>query len=88
MRHTWAYNALSMFYYDGLVCRNYGVKNANAPLEIKGVLDDAKEQLRVLGGWSKDSLMPGYYALRFISESANERLINLWGNSLEIETKD
>lgn len=36
-----------------------------------GLMDEAKEALRLLGGWSIKSQMPDLYAKRFISEQAN-----------------
>ncbi|WP_227521336.1 hypothetical protein [Raoultella sp. T31] len=36
-----------------------------------GLMDEAKEALRLLGGWSIKSQMPDLYAKRFLSEQAN-----------------
>lgn len=38
-------------------------------------MQKAQDDLRVLGGWSSKSIMPNYYAKRFIVNSAN--LLNL-----------
>lgn len=65
-RHTWAYITLA-----------FAIKKYQA----KGLIDNdenmqqAQENLRVLGGWSVNSVMPSYYAKRFIVDSAN--LLNL-----------
>ncbi|EXC21667.1 phage integrase domain protein [Acinetobacter sp. 869535] len=45
-------------------------------------MQKALEDLRVLGGWSANSIMPNYYAKRFIVDSAN--LLNLQRISEEI----
>lgn len=37
----------------------------------KGIMDEAKDELRKLGGWSVDSQVPNLYAARFIQEKAN-----------------
>ena len=65
-RHTWAYITLA-----------FAIKKYQA----KGLIDNdenmqqAQEDLRLLGGWSANSIMPSYYAKRFIVDSAN--LLNL-----------
>jgi hypothetical protein len=38
----------------------------------KGLLEEAKDELRKLGGWSVDSQIPNLYAARFIQEKAND----------------
>lgn len=41
-------------------------------IEIQGVDEErAKDQLRIIGGWSLSSNMPSFYAKRYIAESAN-----------------
>lgn len=70
-RHTWAYLTLKKLYHlknkrlSG--SGNDFVKNS---LSI-GLMDEAKEALRLLGGWSIKSQMPDLYAKRFLSEQAN-----------------
>lgn len=70
-RHTWAYLTLKKLYhlknkkFNG--SGNDFVKNS---LSV-GVMDEAKEALRLLGGWSIKSQMPDLYAKRFLSEQAN-----------------
>ncbi|WP_421009514.1 site-specific integrase [Klebsiella aerogenes] len=70
-RHTWAYLTLKKLYhlqnkrFNGF--DNDFVKNS---LSI-GMMDEAKEALRLLGGWSIKSQMPDLYAKRFLSEQAN-----------------
>lgn len=34
-------------------------------------MEEAKEELRLMGGWSPKSQMPDFYARRFLSERAN-----------------
>jgi hypothetical protein len=34
---------------------------------IVGLMDEAKDELRLLGGWSHNSHMPDVYAKRFLS---------------------
>ncbi|HGU6635013.1 TPA: site-specific integrase [Klebsiella oxytoca] len=70
-RHTWAYLTLKKLYHlknKRLIgaCNDFS-KNS---LSI-GVMDEAKEALRLLGGWSIKSQMPDLYAKRFLSEQAN-----------------
>lgn len=38
---------------------------------IVGLMDEAKDELRLLGGWSHNSHMPDVYAKRFLSQQAN-----------------
>lgn len=72
LRHTWAYNQLrvqfslreSQFTVDGIV-------------SIKGIMEDAIDSLRVLGGWAPNSCMPQRYAKRFIHEQANKTLLSV-----------
>lgn len=61
-RHTWAYMALSDAFKNYSVIDKYTKKEA---------LDLAQEDLRILGGWSPNSLMPMYYGKRFLVERAN-----------------
>ena len=75
-RHTWAYLTIKKIYnlqykrFNG--AGNDFVKNS---LSI-GVMDEAKETLRLLGGWSMKSQMPELYAKRFLSEQANAENIH------------
>ncbi|MGS4726416.1 site-specific integrase [Citrobacter farmeri] len=75
-RHTWAYLTIKKLYnlqnkrFNG--AGNDFVKNS---LSI-GVMDEAKETLRLLGGWSIKSQMPELYAKRFLSEQANAENIH------------
>lgn len=70
-RHTWAYLTIKKLY-------NLQNKNINGSCNdfVKnslsmGRMDEAKEALRLLGGWSIKSQMPDLYAKRFLSEQAN-----------------
>lgn len=38
---------------------------------IVGLMEEAKDELRLLGGWSHNSHMPDVYAKRFLSQQAN-----------------
>ncbi|CAM6838822.1 site-specific integrase [Citrobacter portucalensis] len=70
-RHTWAYLTIKKLYnlqnkkINGS-CNDF-VKNSLS----MGRMDEAKEALRLLGGWSIKSQMPDLYAKRFLSEQAN-----------------
>ncbi|WP_180082014.1 MULTISPECIES: site-specific integrase [unclassified Acinetobacter] len=68
-RHTWAYTTLAFAIKK---YRNERIQSLKINNEI---MQKALEDLRVLGGWSANSTMPGYYAKRFIVDNAN--LINL-----------
>ena len=81
-RHTWAYLTIKKLYnlqnkrFNG--AGNDFVKNS---LSI-GVMDEAKETLRLLGGWSIKSQMPELYAKRFLSEQANAENIHRFYNMI------
>ena len=68
-RYTWAYTTLAFAIKK---YRNERIQSLKINNEI---MQKAQENLRVLGGWSANSIMPSYYAKRFIVDSAN--LINL-----------
>lgn len=38
---------------------------------LSGLMEEAKDELRLMGGWSPTSQMPDLYAKRFLSEQAN-----------------
>ncbi|MWR86607.1 site-specific integrase, partial [Escherichia coli] len=38
---------------------------------LSGIMEEAKDELRLMGGWSPTSQMPDLYAKRFLSEQAN-----------------
>lgn len=44
---------------------------AGVDFAIAGLMSEAKDELRLLGGWSHNSRMPELYARRFLSERAN-----------------
>ncbi|MGY1494979.1 hypothetical protein [Aeromonas dhakensis] len=71
-RHTWAYFTLEYIYKELLdeqlqLSRDFGLDG-----RIKGLLDAAAEQLRLLGGWEIGSRMPYKYARRFVEKLAND----------------
>ncbi|QDB81958.1 site-specific integrase [Acinetobacter pittii] len=69
-RHTWAYISLA---YAINKYRNEA--HLKTSLKASEFMEMAKEDLRTLGGWSVNSVMPSHYAKRFIVDNAN--LINL-----------
>lgn len=78
-RHTWAYITLAF------AIKKYQSESVS-PLNQSNdeIMQKALEDLRVLGGWSANSIMPSYYAKRFIVDSAN--LMNLQRISQELWT--
>ncbi|HHD2910324.1 TPA: site-specific integrase, partial [Klebsiella quasipneumoniae] len=46
-------------------------RQAVMDFSIVGLMDEAKDELRLLGGWSHNSHMPDVYAKRFLSQQAN-----------------
>ncbi|EPP5334516.1 site-specific integrase [Vibrio harveyi] len=78
LRHTWAYATLAAIYEKKK--KEYiqsGVVN------LKGLMEDAKDQLRTIGGWSDKSTMPGKYAKRFTQEEANRTLMEVYRNNFK-----
>ncbi|TNH82010.1 hypothetical protein CF140_12130 [Aeromonas sobria] len=76
LRHTWAYLKLKELYRKHeVIFINAGAANA------KGIMSAAKDSLRELGGWSENSMMPSYYAKRFIAEKANEINMKMFSDS-------
>lgn len=70
-RHTWAYMTLQRVYsdkYQDIMKRSY---LAGIDFSIAGIMNEAKDELRLLGGWSHHSSMPDIYARRFLSQQAN-----------------
>lgn len=76
-RHTWAYITLAFAIKK---YRNESLSKLS--ISTNEIMQKALEDLRVLGGWSANSIMPNYYAKRFIVDSAN--LLNLQRISEEI----
>ena len=76
-RHTWAYITLAF------AIKKYRNESVS-PLSQSNdeIMQKALEDLRVLGGWSANSIMPSYYAKRFIVDSSN--LMNLQRISQEL----
>ena len=76
-RHTWADITLAF------AIKKYRNESASPLTQSNDeIMQKAQENLRVLGGWSANSIMPSYYAKRFIVDSAN--LINLQRISQEL----
>ncbi|MNV48197.1 site-specific tyrosine recombinase XerC [compost metagenome] len=76
-RHTWAYITLAF------AIKKYRNESASPSNQSNDeTMQKALEDLRVLGGWSANSIMPSYYAKRFIVDSAN--LMNLQRISKEL----
>lgn len=76
-RHTWAYMTLAFAVKKYRNDSKYTLNQSNDE-----IMQKALEDLRVLGGWSANSIMPNYYAKRFIVDSAN--FINLQRISQEL----
>ncbi|CNB72020.1 putative integrase/recombinase [Yersinia intermedia] len=70
-RHTWAYLTLQRIYHIKYL-NGKSTKNRLAfELSVTGLIEEAKDELRLMGGWSPKSQMPDFYAKRFLSEQAN-----------------
>ncbi|HBV3592849.1 TPA: site-specific integrase [Klebsiella pneumoniae] len=67
-RHTWAYLTLKKIYHQKSL--NYRTVPAMRSL-ASNLMAEAKDELRLIAGWSLNSKMPDLYAKRFISEQAN-----------------
>lgn len=76
-RHTWAYITLAFAIKKYRKESSSMIKHNNDE-----IMQKAQENLRVLGGWSANSIMPSYYAKRFIVDNAN--IINLQRISQEL----
>ena len=70
-RHTWATYTLAAIYRIKRAEIMKATKLAGIAFSEKGIMDEAKDELRKLGGWSVDSQVPNLYAARFIREKAN-----------------
>ena len=70
-RHTWAYLILKRVYTDKYQSVMRSCQLAGVDFAIAGLMSEAKDELRLLGGWSHNSRMPEFYARRFLSERAN-----------------
>ncbi len=76
-RHTWAYITLAF------AIKKYQNKNlSQINIHNNEIMQKAQEELCVLGGWGTNSIMPSYYAKRFIVDNAN--LMNLQRISEEL----
>ncbi|MEL0577520.1 site-specific integrase [Pectobacterium punjabense] len=75
-RHTWAYLTLQKLYHMKLM-KSRTIKNhTDFDFFMDGLMGEAKNELRLMGGWSQNSEMPGIYAKRFLSELANKANIH------------
>nr|WP_315298828.1 site-specific integrase [Raoultella terrigena] len=70
-RHTWAYLILKRTYTEKYRSIMRNCRLAGVDFSITGLMSEAKDELRLLGGWSHNSHMPEFYARRFLSEQAN-----------------
>ncbi|MNJ11777.1 site-specific tyrosine recombinase XerC [compost metagenome] len=70
-RHTWASLMLSKLYRDEYQKQLKIAELIDVDFSIAGLMNDAKDKLRELGGWSHTSHMPSVYAKRFLSQQAN-----------------
>lgn len=70
-RHTWANLTLHKIYWDKYHKYTQTAQLAEVDFSIHGLMEEAKEELRLIGGWSMKSRMPDLYAKRFLSEQAN-----------------
>ncbi|EJP3243407.1 tyrosine-type recombinase/integrase [Escherichia coli] len=75
-RHTWAYLTLQRIYCEKYHKIKHDSRLSGVDFSIAGLMNEAKDELRILGGWSHDSNMPDLYARRFLSERANLANIN------------
>ncbi|MCE7721105.1 site-specific integrase [Escherichia albertii] len=70
-RHTWAYLTLKKIYYTKYLKNKSIEKHSAIDLPVTGLMEEAKDELRLMGGWSPKSQMPDFYAKRFLSQQAN-----------------
>ncbi|WP_299011892.1 site-specific integrase [uncultured Shewanella sp.] len=88
-RHTWATMTLSYLYES--IGRNHEAaqKITHSNMNTGRIMDEAKEQLRTVGGWALKSTIPDRYAKRFLSEQANrsnvQRIQHDLSCSIELE---
>ncbi len=75
LRHTWAFGTMENL-YDKL---KHEYIEAGA-VNIKGIMEDVRDKLRTLGGWSLKSSMPSKYAKRFELRNANETLMRVYNS--------
>ena len=75
LRHTWAFGTMERL-YDRLKQEFIEAGAAN----IKGIMAEVRDELRILGGWSINSTMPSKYAKRFEMRKANETLIRVYNS--------
>ncbi|HAS6726105.1 TPA: site-specific integrase [Vibrio parahaemolyticus] len=83
LRHTWAYATLAAVYE-----RKKSQYIESGVVNVTGLMEDAKNELRAIGGWSKKSVMPAKYAKRFVQEQASKTVMEVYRNNCwsEIET--
>ncbi|PLK74738.1 site-specific integrase, partial [Klebsiella pneumoniae] len=61
-RHTWAYLTLKKIYHIKYLKSKSTRKYASVALPDTGLMEEAKEELRLMGGWSPKSQMPDFLA--------------------------
>ncbi len=70
-RHTWAYLTLQRIYREKFQKLKAVSYLSDVDFSIVGLMNEAKDELRLLGGWSHNSHMPDVYAQRYLSQQAN-----------------
>lgn len=70
-RHTWATQTLRHIYQDKYNKLHRVASLADIDVSVSGLMEEAKEELRTVGGWSLKSQMPDSYSKRFLSQQAN-----------------
>ncbi|HGT5799014.1 TPA: site-specific integrase [Escherichia coli] len=71
-RHTWAFLTLQKIWHLKYLKSQQNKIHFIAEVpSLSGIMEEAKDELRLMGGWSPTSQMPDLYAKRFLSEQAN-----------------
>lgn len=71
-RHTWAFLTLQKIWHSKYLKSQQNKTHFIAEVpSLSGIMEEAKDELRLMGGWSPTSQMPDLYAKRFLSEQAN-----------------
>lgn len=71
-RHTWAFLTLQKIWHLKYLKSQQNKTHFIAEVpSLSGIMEEAKDELRLMGGWSPTSQMPDLYAKRFLSEQAN-----------------
>ncbi|HIF9143171.1 TPA: hypothetical protein ACX6PU_003796 [Photobacterium damselae] len=75
LRHTWAFGTMENLYVK-LMDEFIEAEAVN----VKGIIAEVKDELRLLGGWSEKSTMPSKYGKRFELRKANETLMRVYNS--------